>query len=173
MSGRIFQHALQFHELAELAWSSGLHAKAPYAVVANYAFSVEIILKSLSPKQFEHTNFASDEESARPIDDVQIASMLTGHPLSKLLEGVDTSITDLVASKYQVLCGNSLKDDVETCSLYFVKARYAYEKSNAASFDLSAVRRLSRYLNDSVISHAADIDARLAGIFFQQGFRNE
>lgn len=162
MSARIFQHALQFYQLAELAWSNNLHATAPYAVVANYAFSIEIILKSLSPKHFERSVLSSDDDSDHLIGDVQIASTLTGHPLSALLTGIDASIRGLVAEKYQTLCANSLYGDVETCSLYFVKARYAYEKSNAVSFDLSAVRRLSRHLYESVISNAKEIDALLA-----------
>ena len=163
MSARIFQHALQFYELAELAWSNDLHVTAPYAVVANYAFSVEIILKSLSPKQFEHSALPPDDDSDHLIGDVPIASTLRGHPLRPLLAGIDDSIKSAVADKYQLLCDHSLYDDIETCSLYFEKGRYAFEMGNSISFDLTAVRRLSRHLYGSVISNAEEIDALLAG----------
>lgn len=154
-SGHIYMHAQQFFRLAEHAFNDVyLLSTAPYAITANYAFCVEILLKACDPK-LEYLSPAPEDDTEadlrhEPADDearlVRAAiycSNISGHDLVKIFEKLDQKTATKVSQLFEEQTGEQILPLLEECRRYFIQARYPYDKGNRIGFDITKVRLLA------------------------------
>lgn len=157
MSARIFSHAKQFFNIAEIAQESVGVQQFPHGIICNYSFAMELAIKALSPTA-NGTQSAHDNAGAL-LSNTYPSSTLRGHNLSVLFGQLSPEIQRLLKDDYAAEC--DFDGDLGECSNYFEHGRYAFERANSHAYSISAPTRLARHIFTRIEDQGAEFDMYL------------
>lgn len=152
-SGHMYMHAQQFFRIAEHAFEEDYFiGAAPYAITANYAFCVEILLKACDPRLEYLSPEPEDDANPGLVRAAIYCSNISGHDLVKIFKELDQEMSAKVNRLFMEQTGEELLPLLEGCRHYFIQARYPYDKGNRISFDLGKVRLLASGLMNGLLN---------------------
>lgn len=140
-SNHVFIHAKQFLNIARFCDDADKLDQVLMAVISNYAFSIELMLKALDtdivqPLSQSHTIWSP----------AHIETNRRGHDFKKIYDELPPDVKVRLSSKYQSITGEDVVPLLVEFKDYFVLSRYFHDTKSKIIYYPSKLRALAEGL---------------------------
>lgn len=137
-NNHIFISAQQYLNIARIAEEQGQLRSVSIAVISNYAFSVELMLKALGATVLPSLNVQGGT-----LSQAEIQTNIRSHNLLSVFQSLPPSVKSRLKEKFRRAEGVEIEPLLSTCHDYFVLSRYFHEPESKIPYRLSDVRTLA------------------------------
>ncbi|KMT66746.1 hypothetical protein [Catenovulum maritimum] len=151
VSGYVFSNECSFLKIADLVYDSDeiIEELVP-AIVANYAFSVELMLKSLD---VNYQNVGGP--SAGLLPSTEIETNIRGHKLANIFSQLPHDSKELLKKAFKECTKEEIEPILDLCNNDFALIRYAHESQSKKIYRIGKLRLLAQGVNQSIREYFA------------------